>query len=285
MLVLIVELTTLFLRIAIAIIMFSLGLGLKVTNFTRIFTQPRDVLIGLMSQILILPLVAFILIYLYPNLPPELAVGFMIIAAVPGGATSNMFTSLAKGDVALSISLTAITSLICIITIPLISIYSYNYFIGSDIDINTTRKSLELFSIVTIPTILGMLINNYLNNFAVTIEGKAKIISMVLLALVIIGAIIKYQSDVIEYFKKAGLITLILNISMMIIAFYIGKFFASSIKQTKTFIFELGLQNGTIAIFVADTFFGEVAFIIPAVTYSLIMFMTSIICVFLIKNK
>ena len=285
MLILIVELTTLFLRIAIAIIMFSLGLGLKVTDFTRIVTQPRDVLIGLMSQILILPLVAFILIYLYPNLPPELAVGFMIIAAVPGGATSNMFTSLAKGDVALSISLTAITSLICIITIPLISIYSYNYFIGSDIDINTTRKSLELFSIVTIPTILGMLINNYLNNFAVTIEGKAKIISMVLLALVIIGAIIKYQSDVIEYFKKAGLITLILNISMMIIAFYIGKFFASSIKQTKTFIFELGLQNGTIAIFVADTFFGEVAFIIPAVTYSLIMFMTSIICVFLIKNK
>ena len=285
MLLLIVELTTLFLRIAIAIIMFSLGLGLKVTDFTRIFTQPRDVLIGLMSQILILPLVAFILIYLYPNLPPELAVGLMIIAAVPGGATSNMFTSLAKGDVALSISLTAITSLICIITIPLISIYSYNYFIGSDIDINTTRKSLELFSIVTIPTILGMLINNYLNNFAVTIEGKAKIISMVLLALVIIGAIIKYQSDVIEYFKKAGLITLILNISMMIIAFYIGKFFASSIKQTKTFIFELGLQNGTIAIFVADTFFGEVAFIIPAVTYSLIMFMTSIICVFLIKNK
>ena len=285
MLLLIVELTTLFLRIAIAIIMFSLGLGLKVTDFTRIVTQPRDVLIGLMSQILILPLVAFILIYLYPNLPPELAVGFMIIAAVPGGATSNMFTSLAKGDVALSISLTAITSLICIITIPLISIYSYNYFIGSDIDINTTRKSLELFSIVTIPTILGMLINNYLNNFAVTIEGKTKIISMVLLALVIIGAIIKYQSDVIEYFKKAGLITLILNISMMIIAFYIGKFFASSIKQTKTFIFELGLQNGTIAIFVADTFFGEVAFIIPAVTYSLIMFMTSIICVFLIKNK
>ena len=285
MLVLIVELTTLFLRIAIAIIMFSLGLGLKVTDFTRIVTQPRDVLIGLMSQILILPFVAFILIYLYPNLPPELAVGFMIIAAVPGGATSNMFTSLAKGDVALSISLTAITSLICIITIPLISIYSYNYFIGSDIDINTTRKSLELFSIVTIPTILGMLINNYLNNFAVTIEGKAKIISMVLLALVIIGALIKYQSDVIEYFKKAGLITLILNISMMIIAFYIGKFFASSIKQTKTFIFELGLQNGTIAIFVADTFFGEVAFIIPAVTYSLIMFMTSIICVFLIKNK
>ena len=140
------ELTTLFLRIAIAFIMFSLGLGLKVTDFTRIVTQPRDVLIGLMSQILILPFVAFILIYLYPNLPPELAVGFMIIAAVPGGATSNMFTSLAKGDVALSISLTAITSLICIITIPLISIYSYNYFIGSDIDINTTRKSLELFS-------------------------------------------------------------------------------------------------------------------------------------------
>ena len=279
------ELTTLFLRIAIAIIMFSLGLGLKITDFKRIFTQPRDVLIGLTSQIIILPVVAFILIYLYPNLPAELAVGVMIIAAVPGGATSNMFTSLARGDVALSISLTAITSLICIITIPLISIYSYNYFIGSDIDVNTARKSLELFAIVTIPTILGMLINYYFNSFAVNIESKVKIISMVLLALVIIGAIIKYQSDVVDFFKQAGLITLILNILMMIIAFYIGKFLASSIKQTKTYVFELGLQNGTIAIFVAETIFGGGPFMIPAATYSLIMFGTSIICVFFIKNK
>ena len=280
------DLTTLLLTIAIAFIMFSLGLGLKITNFTRIITQPRDVLIGLISQIVFLPVIAFIIIiFIFPNLPPELAVGVMIIAAVPGGATSNMFTSLSKGDVPLSISLTAITSLICIISIPQISIFSYNYFMDSNIEVNTTKKSLELFAIITIPTIIGMLVNIYYNSFAKNFETKAKIISLILLALVIIGAVLKDLSDVTNYFKQAGMVTLILNILMMIIAFYIGKFLASSIKQTKTFVFELGLQNGTIAIFVAETIFGQRLFAIPAITYSLIMFVTSIVCVYLIRNK
>ena len=277
--------SSVFLPLAIAFIMFSLGLNLKISDFTRIFTQPKDLIIGLFSQIIILPIVAFILIIFYPNLPVELAVGVMILAAVPGGATSNFFTSLAKGDVALSISLTALTSLICIITIPFIAVYSYNYFVGTKIDVSILQKSLELFAIVTVPTILGMLVNSFYNSFALNFESKAKVISIVLLALVIIGAIIKYQSDVMSYFKQAGLITLILNILMMIIAFYIGKFFASSIKKAKTFVFELGLQNGSVAIFVADSIFGGGPFIIPAATYSLIMFLTSIIFVYLIKDK
>lgn len=277
--------SSVFLPLAIAFIMFSLGLNLRISDFTRIFTQPKDLIIGLFSQIIILPIVAFILIIFYPNLPVELAVGVMILAAVPGGATSNFFTSLAKGDVALSISLTALTSLICIITIPFIAVYSYNYFVGTKIDVSILQKSLELFAIVTVPTILGMLVNSFYNSFALNFESKAKVISIVLLALVIIGAIIKYQSDVMSYFKQAGLITLILNILMMIIAFYIGKFFASSIKKAKTFVFELGLQNGSVAIFVADSIFGGGPFIIPAATYSLIMFLTSIIFVYLIKDK
>ena len=277
--------SSVFLPLAIAFIMFSLGLNLRISDFTRIFTQPKDLIIGLFSQIIILPIVAFILIIFYPNLPVELAVGVMILAAVPGGATSNFFTSLAKGDVALSISLTALTSLICIITIPFIAVYSYSYFVGTKIDVSILQKSLELFAIVTVPTILGMLVNSFFNSFALNFESKAKVISIVLLALVIIGAIIKYQSDVMSYFKQAGLITLILNILMMIIAFYIGKFFASSIKKAKTFVFELGLQNGSVAIFVADSIFGGGPFIIPAATYSLIMFLTSIIFVYLIKDK
>ena len=277
--------SSVFLPLAIAFIMFSLGLNLRISDFTRIFTQPKDLIIGLFSQIIILPIVAFILIIFYPNLPVELAVGVMILAAVPGGATSNFFTSLAKGDVALSISLTALTSLICIITIPFIAVYSYSYFVGTKIDVSILQKSLELFAIVTVPTILGMLVNSFFNSFALNFESKAKVISIVLLALVIIGAVLKYQSDVMNYFKQAGLITLILNILMMIIAFYIGKFFASSIKKAKTFVFELGLQNGTIAIFVADSIFGGGPFIIPAATYSLIMFLTSIIFVYLIKDK
>ena len=285
MLVRIMELTAL-LPLAIAFIMFSLGLNLKISDFTRIFTQPKDIIIGLFSQLVILPVFAFtLIIIIFPNISPELAVGVMIIAAVPGGATSNMFTSLSKGDVPLSISLTAITSLICIITIPLIAIYSYNYFLQTNIEVDTTRKSLELFGIVTVPTIIGMLVNNFFNNFARSFESKAKIISIILLALVIIGAVLKDLSNVSLYFKQSGLITLILNLSMMIIAFYIGKFFVSSFKQTKTFIYELGLQNGTIAIFVAQNIFGDQIFAIPAITYSLIMFFTSIVSLYLIRNK
>ena len=279
------ELTAL-LPLAIAFIMFSLGLNLRVSDFTRIFIQPKDILIGLFSQIIILPIVAFsIIIFIFPNISPELAIGVMVIAAVPGGATSNLFTSLSKGDVSLSISLTAITSLICIISIPLIAIYSYNYFLQTNIEVDTTRKSIELFIIVTIPTMIGMLVNIYFTNFAKNFENKAKIISIVLLALVIIGAVLKDLSNVGLYFKQSGLITLILNTLMMIIAFYIGKFLASSFKQTKTYIFELGLQNGTIAIFVANNILGNEIFAIPAITYSLIMFLTSIICLYFIRNK
>ncbi|MBO6466171.1 MAG: bile acid:sodium symporter family protein [Pelagibacteraceae bacterium] len=274
-----------FLPLAIAFIMFSLGLGLRIADFTRVILQPRDFFVGLSSQIIILPIIAFLLIKFFPSLPPELAVGVMLIAAVPGGATSNMFTSLAKGDVALSISLTAITSLICVVTIPLIAINSYYYFIGSSIEVSILQKSLELFSIVTVPTIIGMIIKSSFDSFATNFENKAKIISSLLLAIVIIGAIFKYKEDVLEYFEKAGLITLILNIVMMLLAFYIARIFASSIKQDKSITLECGLQNGTIAIFVADTIFNGGPFLIPAATYSLIMFATSIIFVFIIRNN
>ena len=277
--------SNIFLPLAIAFIMFSLGLGLRIPDFTRIFSQPKDIIVGLISQIIILPIIAFIIILIFPSLPPELAVGVMLIAAVPGGATSNMFTSLAKGDVALSISLTAITSLICVITIPFIAINSYEYFMGEYKQISILSKSLELFAIVTIPTIIGMFINIYFNSFAKNIENKAKFISTFLLIIVIFGAILKYQSDVLNYFKQAGLITLILNIVMMLLAFYIGKFFASSRIQAKTFVLECGLQNGTIAIFVADSMFNGGVFLIPAATYSLIMFATSFIYILIARKN
>ena len=169
------SISSIFLPIAIAFIMFSLGLGLRISDFARIFSQPKSIIVGLTSQIIILPVIAFGLILVFPSLPAELAVGVMLIAAVPGGATSNMFTSLAKGDVALSISLTAITCLVCVITIPFIAINSYHYFIGDVKEISILSKSLELFSIVTIPTIIGMLINTYFTTFAKNFENSAKI--------------------------------------------------------------------------------------------------------------
>ena len=274
-----------FLPLAIAFIMFSLGLGLKISDFSRIVSQPKDILVGLVSQIIILPIIAFVLILMFPSLPPELAVGVMLIAAVPGGATSNMFTSIAKGDVALSISLTAITSLICVFTIPLIAFNSYKYFIGEAKEISIISKSLELFSIVTIPTLIGMSINIFFNSFAKNFESKAKFISMLLLTIVILGAILKYKSDVFNYFKQAGMITLILNITMMIVAFYIGNFFTSSSKKIRTFTLECGLQNGSIAIFIAASIFDGGLFLIPAATYSLIMFFTSATYVFFVRKN
>lgn len=283
------SISNIFLPVAIAIIMFSLGLGLRINDFTRIFSQPKDILIGLSSQIVMLPIFAFFLIIIFPliffDLSPELKVGIMIIAAVPGGATSNIFTSMAKGDVALSISLTAITSLICIVTIPSISIYSYFYFVGSDLDFNIWKESLKLFAIVTIPTILGMLVNNYYNNFSKNYKNSARIISIILLAVVIIGAIFKYQSDVLSYFKQAGLITLILNLSMMIIAFYIGKVFSLGKDQRKTIVCEVGLQNGTLAIVVATTIFDGGVYLVPAATYSLIMFASSLVYTFIARRN
>ena len=276
--------SSVFLPLAIAFIMFSLGLGLRIQDFSRIFYQIKDISIGLFSQLIILPFIAFLIAILYPNISPEIAVGLIIISLVPGGATSNMFTSLVRGDVALSISLTALTSLICIFTIPLFSVFAFNYFMNEDIEISILQKSLELFAIVTVPTLIGMLVNNYFNSFAEKIKKSASIISSLLLAIVILGAVLKYSSDLTNYFQQAGIITLILNIIMMTIGFYLGRVFASSSKQTKTYVYELGLQNGTIAIFVAETFFGAGSFIIPAATYSLIMFVTGIISIYFLRK-
>ena len=274
-----------FLPLAIAFIMLSLGLGLTIKDFSRVFNQPRDFFIGLSSQIIVLPIIGFIIIMVIPLSSPELAVGVMIIAAVPGGATSNMFTSLAKGDVALSVSLTAVTSLICVITIPFIAVNSFNYLIGTDIEISILKKSFGLFAIITVPTIIGMLIRKFFENAALNFEKKAKVISVVLLSLVIIGAIVKYREDVFEYFKQAGFVTLLLNIIMMIVAFYIARLFVTGIKQSKCITLECGLQNGTIAIFVAEEFFNGGAYLIPAATYSLIMFATSIVFVYFVRNS
>ncbi len=273
------------LPIAIGIIMFSLGVGLTLKDFQRVLKQPRDFFIGLTSQIILLPIVAFIIIYFFPLSSPELAVGVMIIAAAPGGATSNLFTSLAKGDVALSISLTAITSLISVITIPIISIYFYNYYMGEKIDVDVTKKCLELFAIVAVPTLIGMVFRKFFEKITLNIENIVKIISAILLSLVIIFAIFKYQDEVLKYFKQAGLITLLLNIIMMLIAFYIARLFVTGIKQGRCITLECGLQNGTIAIFVAEEIFKGEAFIIPAATYSLIMFATSLIFVYLVRKK
>jgi len=277
--------TDVILPLALAFIMFVLGLGLTGADFLRVIKQPRDFFVGAFSQIILLPIIAFVLVKVW-SIAPELAIGVMIIAAAPGGVTSNLLTSFAKGDVALSISLTAIISLLCVVTIPFIVLTSVELLGGSNItqDISLLGMSRDMFLIVTVPVILGMLLRKFSSGVALKLEPIAKKVSIVLFVLVLLGAIAAERENVISYFAQAGLITLILNVVMMIVAYYVAQFLASGTKQKKCITIECGLQNGTLAIFVATSIFGGGMYVIPAATYSLIMFATSLIFVYLVRK-
>ncbi len=274
-----------FLPLALAFIMFALGLGLTGKDFVRVAKQPRDFFVGAISQVILLPIIAFILVKIWP-IAPELAIGVMIIAAAPGGVTSNLLTSFAKGDVALSISLTAIISLLCVITIPFIVLTSVGLLADSGItqDISLIGMARDMFLIVTVPVILGMLFRRFASGIASTFEPIAKKISTVLFVLVLLGAIAAERENVVSYFAQAGLITLVLNVVMMVVAYFIAQSLASGTEQKKCITIECGLQNGTLAIFVATSIFGGGMYVIPAATYSLIMFGTSLIFVYLVRK-
>ena len=274
-----------FLPLALAFIMFALGLGLTGNDFLRVIKQPRDFFVGTFSQIILLPIIAFILVKLWP-ISPELAIGVMIIAAAPGGVTSNILTSFARGDVALSISLTAIISLLSVITVPFIILTSVILIENSGLDLNIslTKMAISMFLIVTVPVIIGMIFRKFASNVAIKFEPIAKKISAVLFVIVLLGAIFAEKDNVVSYFAQAGLITLVLNVVMMIVAYYIAQLLASGTEQKKCITIECGLQNGTLAIFVATSIFGGGMYVIPAATYSLIMFGTSLIFVYLIRK-
>jgi len=277
--------TDIFLPIALAFIMFALGLGLTVADFLRVIKQPKDFFVGAISQIILLPVIAFILVKIWP-ISPELAIGVMIIAAAPGGVTSNILTSFARGDVALSISLTAVISLLSVITVPFIIITSLGLLGSENVsqNISLTSMAISMFLIVTVPVIIGMIFRRFASNAAIKFEPIAKKISIVLFIIVLLGAILAEKDNIVSYFADAGLITLVLNVVMMIVAFYIAQLLGTGSAQKKCIAIECGLQNGTLAIFVGTTLFGGGAFVIPAATYSLIMFATSLIFVFFVRN-
>jgi len=279
------EIVTKIAPLSLALIMLALGMGLTIQDFTRVAKQPKDFLVGLICQLIFLPIIAFILVILL-NTPTEIAVGLMIIAAAPGGVTSNVLTKFANGDVALSISLTAIISLLSIITVPFIIFKSLSLLdaSASTNQISMTGISIKMFLVVTLPVILGMIIRKLATNFISSKEKIIQTISLILFLIVLFGAIIQERSNIIPYMMKAGTVTFLLNIIMMIIGFYAAKIFATGIEQRRCISLECGLQNGTLAIFVATQIFNDVAYIIPAAIYSLIMFVTSIIFVFLVKK-
>ena len=281
------EIVTKIAPIILALIMLGLGLGLKIDDFTRILKTPKDFFVGFFSQLIILPLVAYLLIIIL-KVPPEIAIGVMIIAAAPGGVTSNILTKFANGDVALSISLTAVISLISIITVPLIIFTSADLFGITNIsqNISMTGIALKMFLVVTVPVILGMIIRKFAENF---VASKAEIfnkLNIVFFIIFFIAAFYEERENFINFFKQAGLIALVLNITMMVIAFYLAKYFASGIAQRKAISLECGLQNGTLAIFVSTQIFGaDIVYITPTAAYGLTMYITGFIFVFLLKNK
>ena len=279
------EIVTKIAPIALALIMLGLGLGLTVQDFLRILKQPKDFFIGFVCQLIVLPIIAFLLIKIL-NTPLELALGVMIIAAAPGGVTSNVLTKFANGDVALSVSLTAIISLISIFTVPFIVFKSAELLNVSYIanNISMLGISLKMFLVVTLPVMIGMLIRKFATNFIINNTQNIQRISILLFALVFIAIWIEEWDKIISFITRAGLIALILNVVMMTVGFYVAKVFASGMDQRKCISLECGLQNGTLAVFVSTQIFDNIVYMVPTAAYALIMFVTSIIFVLLVKN-
>ena len=279
------EVVTKIAPIALALIMLTLGLGLTGQDFLRVIKQPKDFIIGLICQLILLPIIAFILIKIF-NTPIELALGVMIIAAAPGGVTSNVSTKFANGDVALSVSLTAVISLISIISVPFIIFKSADLLQITNIskEISIIGISMKMFLVVTLPVLLGMLIRKFATYFIDSKRQLIQRISIILFAFVFAAIWIEEWENIISYIVQAGTITLTLNVVMMIIAYYLAKFLASGVAQRKCISLECGLQNGTLAVFVASQLFNDITFLIPTAAYALIMFITSLIFVFFVRK-
>ena len=271
----------------LALIMLGLGLSLKIGDFTRVFQTPIDFIVGFISQLIILPLVAFLLIAIF-RIPSEIAIGIMIIASAPGGVTSNILTKFANGDVALSISLTAIISLISIVSVPFIIFTSADLLGITNIEKNISmiNITLKMFSVVTVPVILGMIIRRFAEKFVINKIKFFDKLNIVLFVIFFFAAFYEERENIFDIFAQAGPIALTLNVTMMIIAYYLSRVFASGISQQKCIAIECGLQNGALAIFVSTQIFGaDILYVIPTAAYALIMYITGLIFVFFLRSK
>ena len=280
------EIVTKIAPIALALIMLGLGLGLTGKDFLRVIQNPRDFFVGLICQLILLPVVAYILILIF-NTSVELALGVMIIAAAPGGVTSNVLTKFAKGDVALSISLTAVISLVSIISVPFIIFTSAGLLGITNIssEITMTGIALKMALVVTIPVLIGMIIRKFAENFVSSNISLIEKITSGLFAIVFLSIFIEERENIFSYLAQAGIIILVLNVSMMILAYYIAKTFASGLEQRKCIALEVGLQNGTLAVFVATSIFDDVIYLVPTAAYALLMYITGFIFIYILRKQ
>ena len=279
------EIVTTIAPIALAIIMLGLGASLTLSDFSRVIKNPKDFFIGFVCQLFVLPLVAYLLIVIL-KVPTEMALGVMLIAAAPGGVTSNVLTKFADGDVALSVNLTAFMSLISIISVPIIVAIAIDLFEISYVakEISMIGIYLKMFFVVTVPVIIGMIIRHLTGDLMIR---NLKIIQRTSIALffVVFAAIyIEEWNNIVSFLTRAGTIALILNVVMMIVGFYVAKFFASGVAQQRAISLECGLQNGTLAVFVGTQLFDNVVYMVPTAAYALIMLATASIFVCILRK-
>jgi len=268
--------TNVILPLALALIMFAMGLGLTGRDFVRVFKQPRDFIVGAGLQLIALPVVAFAIAMIWP-MAGILAVGLMILAACPGGTTSNLMTHMAKGDVALSISLTAIISLLSIITVPLIVGGSLTQFMGKEAPpLPVLETVLKITAIVVVPTALGMLVRKLAPRFAQWAEGHSRMFSTVVFILVVIAALISSRNDIIPFFTEAGPGAFVFNLVMLALAHFVAMLFRLKEPQRIAVTIECGFQNATLGIVVGTTLLSDVRFAIPSAVYGLIMLFTGL---------
>ena len=270
--------------ICLAIIMLGLGTGLTIGDFGRVIKNPKNFTVGFISQVILLPIIALILITII-TLPLEIVLGVMIIASAPGGVTSNILTKFADGDVALSVTLTAFVSLLSIFTVPFIVFNSAN-FLGIEIikEISMTNIAIKMFFVVTVPVILGMIIRSLMTNFIISKTLIIEKLSIILFLIVFASIWIEEWDRIMSYLTQAGLVALTLNLTMIFLGYYIAKIFASGVSQRKCISLECGLQNGTLAVFVATQLFDDIIFMVPTAAYALIMFVSSIIFVLFVRK-
>lgn len=276
---------SLFLPIALGIIMLGLGLNLLIDDFKRVLLYPKAVIIGLVCQMVILPVVCFGIVLGF-GLAPELAVGLMLLSASPGGATANLYSHLSNGDVALNVSLTAVNSVLTLFTLPFIVNFSIAYFMKSGQAIPMQfGKVVEVFLVVLVPVAIGMVINYYRPSISKRLEKPVKIISAVFLVVIIIGAIVKEKDQFVEYFKQVGLASLTFNVVSMLLGYYLPALLNIEKRQRIAIGMEIGIHNGTLAIYLAILVIGNNIMSIPPAVYSLIMFITAAIFGYLVRAK
>ncbi|WP_299898539.1 bile acid:sodium symporter family protein [uncultured Aquimarina sp.] len=276
------NISTIILAASLIIIMLGMGLSLVISDFKRILIYPKAILVGLINQLIILPLVGFTLVSIL-SLEPEIAIGIMILAACPGGATSNLISHLAHGDTALSVTLTAFSSLITIITIPFIVNFSLLHFLSENqtIQLNVVETIIQIFVIIIIPVAVGMIIRKYNEVFALKMAKPVRIASAVVLALVIVGILVKEKDNFVSYLQEAGLVAFLLNILTMAIGYYSAKLFKVHHKGAISIGIESGIQNGTLAISIAIAILHNTSYAIAPAVYSLLMFFTGGLAIFL----